>query len=95
MSCRRHNANPRKAGRRQRSGRDLILIFLSFELPGEEEHFVFLAEIRQMRAINDGDDVRLGLKIKPWPSRREVEHTRGRLQRYLTALQRAKLKRSA
>lgn len=69
-------------------------LFMTFFLPGEEEEFYFLTEVRQTRPIDGENAMRAGLKIKAWPTRRDLERTQQRLQRYITEVQRRKLRRA-
>jgi hypothetical protein len=68
---------------------------MSFRLPGEDDEFYFLVEVRQVRAVEGQSTVRIGLKIKAWPTRRDLDRMQGRIQRYLTVLQRQKLKKAS
>ena len=79
------------------AGRTLSLddvIFVRFFLPDEEQEYVLMAQVRQLRPISDNSGMRLGVSFKPWPEEREYERTQQRLQRYITRVQREQLKRA-
>ena len=62
--------------------------YLSFQAPNQKDNSVFLCELRQARAFRDGESVKLGFLLLPWPSQREVDRRIIPLQRYLTDMQR-------
>ena len=69
-------------------------LFMTFHLPEEDQEFYFLTEVRQIWAIPGDAAKRVGVKIKPWPSPRDIRRTQQRLQRYITQVQRARLRRA-
>jgi len=68
--------------------------FLTFQLPGEEEPFTFLTEVRQVWALGHGEVTRVGLKNRQWPTPRAVRRMQERLNKYITDLQRNRLRRT-
>ncbi len=70
-------------------------VFMMFCLAEEHEEFYFLAEVRQIWAVAGETPKRIGVKIKPWPGKRDLERTQQRLQRYITKVQRERLRRAA
>ena len=64
---------------------------LRFALPDELEPFAFLGVVRQVRAV-DGRATRLGVTFEPWPSERHQALGQERLQRYIAAIQRRRLR---
>ncbi|MHC5023644.1 MAG: PilZ domain-containing protein, partial [Planctomycetota bacterium] len=78
-------------------GRSLTLdsaVLLRFFLPGEDEDYILLGEVRQIRPVVDNTAMRLGVRFRPWPDARTYEHTQQRLQRYITRVQREQLRRA-
>lgn len=64
---------------------------LRFVLPDEIEPFAFLGVVRQVRVV-DGRAKRLGVTFEPWPSERHHALGQERLQRYIAAIQRRRLR---
>lgn len=69
-------------------------LFMTFQLPEEEEPICFLVDVRQCTMGADSSTRRVGVRIRAWPTPRSVERTRERLQRYITAVQRKRLRRA-
>lgn len=68
--------------------------FLSFRTPGQDDPTTLLCELRQTRAIRDGESVKIGFLTLPWPDQRSVDRMTQPLQRYLTEMQRLSRKAS-
>jgi c-di-GMP-binding flagellar brake protein YcgR len=69
--------------------------FMSFELPGEEGELRCLAQVRQSRDIQNGAATRLGVRFIPWPTETSIRQQQVVLQRFVTKVQRARLKRAS
>ncbi len=70
-------------------------MFIQFYLPDEEEEYVFLSEVRQMRKIAGGTMIRFGIQFTAWPSVIHLRRARQRLQKRITQFQREQLQKSA
>ena len=79
-------------GRKIRIGDEL---FIGFDEPGEDQEYMLLAEVRQTRKIAEDTAVRLGMQFKAWPSAAHLRRVQRDMQKFITRLQRASLKKSA
>lgn len=68
--------------------------FMSFYLPGEPAEVRCLAQVRQTRDILDGAATRLGVHFLRWPTAAAMRQHSLTLQRFITRMQRAMLKRA-
>ena len=69
-------------------------LFLNFHLPGNDEPFRFMARVRQVREIDQGIALRVGIDFMPKPSRRYVQIQQRLVQKFVTEIQREHLKRA-
>lgn len=79
-----------ESGRRMRMN---DLFFVDLTLAGVAETQVALMEVRQLRELPRDGGFRIGLKVKSWPDRRHVQRFVQTVQRYLTEVQRRRVKR--
>jgi c-di-GMP-binding flagellar brake protein YcgR len=70
-------------------------VWVRITLPGEDEPITVLCEVRQVREINSGSSLKVGVLILPWPSPRELQHAMRPLQSLMREAQRAELSRRA
>lgn len=67
--------------------------FLAFELPGAEEPFAMLGQVRHLREVKNGEFVRISMRFCSWgglPLRRET----GRISRFVAGHERRMLRRN-
>jgi len=67
------------------------LFFAALDL-GHHGRSTVLMEVRQRRRLNRSHQLRVGLKFKAWPDRREFQQMQQDIQRYLVEVQRERLK---
>jgi c-di-GMP-binding flagellar brake protein YcgR len=80
-----------EVGRRMRMN-DLFFVNLQLGGAGGEPQ-VALMEVRQLRELPRDGGFRVGLKMKVWPDRREAQRLVQVVQRFLTEVQRRRVKR--
>jgi c-di-GMP-binding flagellar brake protein YcgR len=71
------------------------MFFAHFTISEFLDDTVMLCTVRHARPILDGAAVRLGVQFEPWPHERNYRLTLQSLQRFLAAMQRRQLRRSA
>lgn len=59
---------------------------------GKGGSMTLLAEVRQRRRLNRSSDLRIGMKFRSWPDRREFQQLQQDIQRELVQLQRSRTK---
>jgi len=70
-------------------------VAVTFRLP-DDPGFLYklFAEVRLVQSLPNPSDVRAGLQFRRWPDERTCQAVEDRLQRFITATQRAQLKRA-
>jgi c-di-GMP-binding flagellar brake protein YcgR len=69
--------------------------FLNFTIPDWIDDARLLTTVRHVRSIVDGTAVRLGLQFSVWPDEHQYRLSLQALQKFLAAMQRRQLRRSA
>jgi len=67
--------------------------YLNFSLPGEEEPFLFLAELRHIDELFNGQARRIGFQFLNWPDPMKMRGKIGVLNRFLSKLERSQLQK--
>lgn len=72
----------------------LPTLFVGFDVPESDERMVFLCKVRQKRMVRSRAAVRIGVEFLPWPDARIHSLNRHTLQRVISRVQRARLRRA-